>query len=106
MLYRWYVYVCIVGPRNPQERSCSIVFTLQEGLWTARCLDIGQNSPAKLAPLFSIWKRQGYFCFCCLIRSTLSEDGEEGVCMCSACVRDVDARRVRTEEIAGPPFPP
>uniref|UniRef100_A0A672MFB7 Delta-like protein n=1 Tax=Sinocyclocheilus grahami TaxID=75366 RepID=A0A672MFB7_SINGR len=28
-------------------------------------------------------KRQGYFCFCCLIRSTLSGDGEEGMCICA-----------------------
>lgn len=64
----------------------------------------------KLPPLFFIWKRQGYFCFCCLIRLTLSVNGEEGVCGCGCVVLNAGrgwacSQSIRPQEIAGPPLP-
>ncbi len=35
------------GPCRLHEKSCGIVFTLQEGLWTAQCLDIWAERAGK-----------------------------------------------------------
>lgn len=106
------VYVCIVGPYRPQEKFCSIVFTLQEGLWTAQCLDVGQNGPAKARSIVLYLEAPGLFLFL-LLNSVDIVRGRRGrlvyvrpVCVFARAERRGRALRVGTEEIAGPPFPP
>lgn len=106
------MYVCNVGPCRSQEKFCNVVFTLQEGLWTARCLDIGQNGPAKARSIVLYLETPGLFLFL-LLNSVDIVRGQRGryVYVRPACVfargeRRGRALRVGKEEIAGPPFPP
>lgn len=106
------MYVFNVGPCRSQEKFCSVVFTLQEGLWTAQCLDIGQNGPAKARSIVLYLEAPGLFLFL-LLNSVDIVRGQRGryVYVRPACVfargeRRGRALRVGKEEIAGPLFPP
>lgn len=106
-----HVYVFPVGPCRPQESPVAL-FTLQEGLRTAQCLDIGQNGPAKARSIVLYLEAPGLFLFL-LLNSVDIVRGRGGryVYVRPACVfargeRRGRAVRVGTEEIAGPPFPP